>query len=158
MYLSASKYLGGWDHSNQEEKDAYNKVVEALSLQNSRCEHSPSITVDVTVAYWRKANAIHSWFVANTQDGNDNCQKSYVSRENLIELLKKCQKVLKVRGKKDEKDKVLSILPPQSGFFFGSTDVDESYWEDVEITISQIEKILNNKELENFEFYYQASW
>jgi hypothetical protein len=158
MYLSASKYLGGWEHSSQEEKDAFDKVVKALAIEGGPSDHSPSITVDVTVGYWRKANAIHNWFVQNAQDGVDNCEKAYVSREKLVELLKTCQKVLKAKGKKDAKEKVLSILPPQGGFFFGSTDVDDDYWDDIKLTISQIENILNNKKFENFEFYYQASW
>jgi len=158
MYLSASKYLGNWEHSNEEEKAAFRKVADALEITDSTCDESPSITVDLTVGYWRKANAIHNWFVHNAQDGVDNCEKHYVSREKLTELLETCEEVLKAKGKPNQKDIVTSELPPQGGFFFGSTDIDESYWEDVELTISQIENILNNKKFENFDFYYQSSW
>lgn len=49
------------------------------------------------------------------------------------------------------------ILPTQSGCFFGSTDYDEGYWEDLELTISQLEKILAF-EGDQAEYYYHASW
>ena len=32
----------------------------------------------VEVAYWRKANAIHGWFVYNIQDGVDDQNEYYV--------------------------------------------------------------------------------
>jgi hypothetical protein len=50
------------------------------------------------------------------------------------------------------------LLPTQSGFFFGSTDYDEGYKQDLEYTVERIEKILNDSALEKCEFYYQSSW
>src|ERR1017187_4553583 len=47
------------------------------------------------VAYWRKANAIHGWFVNNVQNGIDQCQESVVTREQLNELLSVCYEVIK---------------------------------------------------------------
>ena len=44
--------------------------------------------------YWRKANAIHKWFVQNVQDGNDNCKEYYVSKESMQKLLDTVNKVL----------------------------------------------------------------
>ena len=44
--------------------------------------------------YWRKANAIHRWFVDNVQDGDDNCGTYYVSIDNLKELLATVDEVL----------------------------------------------------------------
>ena len=35
------------------------------------------------VGYWRKANAIHNWFVNNIQNGKDDCRRYEVSKENL---------------------------------------------------------------------------
>ena len=54
--------------------------------------------------YWRKANAIHKWFVDNLADGEDyNGHKLYVSQENMQKLLDIVNKVLKasvlVKGK-----------------------------------------------------------
>lgn len=158
MYLSASKYIGNWDHSNKQEVEAFKKISSALELEGISCPASPSITVDVTVAYWRKANSIHKWFVNNVQDNVDNCQKSYVSREALQSLLKDCKQVLSYRDKGDEKAVAMATLPPEEGFFFGSTEINDYYYEDIETTISQIEVVLNNPKLNDFDFYYQASW
>jgi hypothetical protein len=48
-----------------------------------------------------------------------------------------------------------SILPTQEGFFFGCTDYDDGYIQDLEDTIKQLEPILNDTE---GELYYHASW
>jgi len=90
--------------------------------------------------------------VSNLADGADNCESRHVSREQLTELLDECKKV-KAGGKEVAED----ALPPQEGFFFGSTDVDESYWEDIDNTIEQIERVLSNVP-EDWDFEYQASW
>jgi hypothetical protein len=37
--------------------------------------------------YWRKANAIHQWFVENVQAGEADCREYYVSRTQLEALL-----------------------------------------------------------------------
>ena len=46
------------------------------------------------LAYWRKANQIHKWFVDNVQEGVDNCGEYYVSHEKLQELLDTVNNVL----------------------------------------------------------------
>ena len=40
------------------------------------------------VGYWRKANAIHGWFVKHCQGGVDECQETEIERGQLKELLK----------------------------------------------------------------------
>jgi hypothetical protein len=107
-------------------------------------------SVEVTCAYWRKANQIHSWFVREVQGGEDNCGEYYVSSDKLIELLAICKHSL------ENKDPAL--LLPQGGFFFGSTDIDEWYWNDLKSTISQLERILALPEFDNLSFYYNSSW
>ena len=72
-----------------------------------------------SVAYWRKANAIHKWFVDNVQNGTDDCGKYRVTVEQLKQLVKACKDILKDHSKAGE------LLPPQGGFFFGSTEIDE---------------------------------
>lgn len=101
------------------------------------------------VGYWRKANAIHNWFVNNVQDGRDECQRSYVSREQLQELLELVEKVLKDPGLAPE------LLPTRSGFFFGGTDYDEMYFKDLEDTKVILETALAE---EGGNLYYHASW
>jgi hypothetical protein len=55
-----------------------------------------------------------------------------------------------------EKDKAEALLPTQSGFFFGSTEFDEWYWQDVTSTIEIIDKCL--KMDDTWSFKYQSSW
>jgi hypothetical protein len=46
------------------------------------------------IGYWRKANAIHGWFVNNLADGVDECQQIPVSVTDLLLLKSACEKVL----------------------------------------------------------------
>jgi F0F1-type ATP synthase gamma subunit len=101
------------------------------------------------IGYWRKANAIHKWFVDNTQDGEDNCQESDVSIQQILVLYNLCKKVIKNPEKYNE------LLPMQEGFFFGSTEYSDYYLEYVKDTKKILKKCLNNP-LERYQ--YQASW
>lgn len=44
------------------------------------------------------------------------------------------------------------------GFFFGSTEVDGWYWEDIQNTIDQLTPIIKASRDKNVWFEYQASW
>lgn len=107
--------------------------------------------VKLQIAYWRKANAIHKYFVDQCAEGKDECQDTYVKREHLEDLLNRCETVLKDHNRANE------LLPTQSGFFFGSTDYDEWYYTDLEQTIPVLQKILKDSP-ETWEFEYKASW
>jgi len=100
-------------------------------------------------AYWRKENAIHNWFVVNVQKGEDDCGRYYVSKENIETLLTLVNKVLKNHAL------AAKLLPTQSGFFFGSTDFDEYYFEGLEYTKTVLEEAIK---CESDEFYYHSSW
>jgi len=150
MYLTASKYVGRWSHADEKEKKAYDAIAKAAGLGGFVCKESPSLVVEMTAAYWRKANAIHGWFVENVQSGEDNCARYYVSRDNMQELVKLCKKVTKTRD--------ASELPPQSGFFFGTTAIGDDYFYDVQNTIEQLTAVLGDERFKDCEFYYQASW
>jgi hypothetical protein len=47
-----------------------------------------------------------------------------------------------------------SLLPSASGFFFGATDYDEWYYNDITNTI----KILEDALVDGDDFYYTSSW
>jgi hypothetical protein len=162
MYLSATKYVYGADFLRNGEgsiervpNPAFDTLIEAIGLAAGDVrEDLPSATVSVTVGYWRKANAIHQWFVDNCGEGEDNCKPYDVSREKLLELRDLCREViLKPESGGD-------ILPTASGFFFGSTEYDEYYLEQVEETVELLDSILNNPKFEfgDWNFEYQASW
>jgi hypothetical protein len=103
------------------------------------------------VGYWRKANAIHAWFVDNVQGGVDECQESPVTREQLQTLFKLCEAVF-TQGYKPE-----SPLQPRAGFFFGNTDINGFFYEDLRKTIDILYKAFDD-EYAGYDFVYQASW
>ena len=103
--------------------------------------------------YWRKANAIHGWFVDNCQNGIDECQMSIVTRAQLIELKELCEKVVI--------NKTPELLEPREGFFFGSKTADDYYYSDLAETVRVLEEELQTKEPEDYwgvDYYYQSSW
>ena len=104
------------------------------------------------VMYWRKANAIHQWFVDNVQHGVDECAPHMVSLDDLCALRDTCRSVLDDRSLAEE------LLPPQAGFFFGSTEIDEGYWQDLEETWKVLDEVCNWTDLDKFSFTYQSSW
>jgi len=61
-----------------------------------------------------------------------------------------CKYVLKDREKAEE------LLPTQEGFFFGSTEYDEYYFEALEETVYVIDKEL--REYPDDEYIYHSSW
>jgi hypothetical protein len=149
MYLTAKKYL--WSDEDKELSAKINELVGVKADMENRWNGSSLVVkqIEVDAMYWRKANAIHGWFVKQCQDGKDECQESYVSRDKLNELLSYCRQALETKD--------AEILAPVGGFFFGSTEIDEYYWNDIEQTVIGLEKALTLPEKE-YEFYYQASW
>lgn len=114
------------------------------------------------VGYWRKANQIHNWFVENCQEGIDECQYSFVSEEQIKELLATCKKVVELQKQHDivggVTEELEELLPTQGGFFFGSTDYDVWYFQDVEGTIKILEKVIEETDFETQQLFYQSSW
>jgi len=139
------------------------------------------------IAYWRKANAIHAWFERHLTDdekGIENCRSYYVDKSLLQKLKRDCKTVLKsselvykdVPVKEYDYDqkqyvtvtkhlKVLDdpkvaeeLLPTQSGFFFGSTEYDEGYVEELKSTIEQIDEVLNTVDFDEYDVEYHAWW
>jgi len=107
---------------------------------------------DKEVGYWRKANAIHAWFVKNVQYGVDECQKVEVSVAKLKKLRTLVNKVLKNNKLASE------LLPTQSGFFFGSTEIDKWYMEELESTKEILDRAIAMNKEKLVKFYYESSW
>ena len=116
------------------------------------------------VGYWGKANAIHKWFVDNIQDGVDDCKEYYININDIKKLIDVCKQVKEsLESSYDSKTNsylntkvAQELLPSQMGFFFGDTDYNEYYLEDINNTINQLEPLLKKKE--NEYFYYLSSW
>ena len=147
MYLRAKRYVSNFDF-RPDDKELNQKIRESLGLNH--LNDSDGLEVSVTVGYWRKANQVHQWFVDNVQRGEDDCKSYWVQKSKMKELLDLCKEVLETKN--------ADLLPPQSGFFFGSTEVDEFYWSDIEHTIKTLESVLNDESLKEYDFEYQSSW
>ena len=150
MYLYATDYVNGYFN-----KEGYDHAVKALGAEEFLSKHSysrvGSADVKVEVAYWKKANAIHKYFVDNLQGGVDECQTTCVSREELQCLLDICNEVM------EDRSKAKDLLPTQSGSFFGSTEYDEWYYDGIGHTIRQLTSILEDAP-KRWDFEYRASW
>ena len=121
------------------------------------------ISISYPVGYWRKANAVHNWFVSNVQDGRDECQKSYVSSQNLRDLREACKAVLAVEHRPEKVVMETAVewgLAPKGGFFFGSLEYDEWYFGDLRYTVETINRLENKGVFDNAwtDTEYQASW
>lgn len=146
MYLNRRIYVG---------RHRYNKDVKPPAMAVEGVDVNKVKYIIEESAYWRKANAIHKWFVDNIQGGKDDCGEYYVSREQLKELFDVVVGVLSAHTE----DVALEKLPPQGGFFFGSTAIDEYYWEDLEDTKKQLTEIMSIPvEKDDGDYYYQSSW
>ncbi len=142
MYLKGKRYL--WH--NERDEIADEPVIKKLT--NGRQLKQ----VEFELGYWRKANAIHQWFVANCQEGEDDCGEYLVQYSDLVKLRDICKEV--IDNKKTE------LLPTASGFFFGSTEYDEWYWDGIQYTYELMSELCQDDDITDgsIDVYYQSSW
>lgn len=153
QYLEARRFVSGYPHSKDDERELFTTITEAVGMDGKHDERFA--TVSVNVAYWRKANQIHNWFVREVQGGEDDCKTYYVSREKLLELENLCRQV----AESGEPELAAELLPTGSGFFFGSTDYDEYYFEEVSQTAKRLAELAGLPDgMNGFDFYYNSSW
>lgn len=150
MYLNRTYCVSNYDFEPDSRQSAFQKICDALGTKS---EITGSITVRLPGVYWRKCNQVHNWFVNNCQNGEDNCGYYYVSREQVEELLGIVKQILANHELAGE------LLPPQSGFFFGDTEINEYYFQDLEYTQKNLERLLASTEGDAFGGYeYHSSW
>ena len=142
MYLTAKRYIYDFGDGKALREQLQDLKVNGMNVKELSYE----------AGYWRKANAIHQWFVINVQKGVDNCREYLVTTEQLETLLELVNDVLRNRDKAEE------LLPTCNGFFFGSDLYDEGYFDDLLQTKAIIENILSIDDLPKYDFYYSSSW
>ena len=169
LYLSSKENNGAvyrtdeeYDALSEEEKpQETQKIYVGDSPVTSKPWHKPDVW---QVAYWRKSNQIHSWFVQECQGGEDDCREQVVPREKIVELRDLCREVLRTRNHE--------LLSPTAGFFFGSTDIGEWYWRDLEETVVMLNRALDvapgvsffsspeefKDAKDKYDFVYSSSW
>jgi hypothetical protein len=147
MYLEKRTDVRQWNF--QKEEDQFEVVVKKGGVTYPKINPKNVTTIVEEAGYWRKANAIHRWFVENVQDNVDNCGEYFVPLSSLEELLELCEKVKLNPEQADE------LLPTSSGFFFGGDEYDEWYFDKIDYTIEVLKEALSDKDSS---YYYSSSW
>lgn len=153
MYLYLSKYesCGSWTPNYESRKvDFYPQELAEFGKEIDERNFMSKETL-YRVGYWRKSNAIHKWFV-DLADGEDKCQKIYVSLERIKDLRNIVNRVL------NTPELAKDLLPVCEGFLFGSTDYDEWYFEDLKYTKDLLDRVIVLAEKYDYDIVYQASW
>ena len=148
MYLYAKKYVSNAEYLKQ--GDAFDVITSRVNATGFIKDH---LFVEGQVAYWRKDNAIHNWFITNYANGTDDCTPVAIPKEALIELRDLCKMISTMQNP----ELAMKWLPPVSGFFFGSDQIDEWYWGSIQETHDMIDNILKTVP-DEWSFEYQASW
>ena len=151
MYFYGKRYLWDFDFGDLNDR----AVIEAVGKQFPEIRGAQIKQVEAEFKYWRKANAIHKWFVDEIQDGVDECQESFVEVEKLYQLRDLCQQAV------NDPDRAAELLPTGGGFFFGSTDYNEWYHRDIKETLDWLNDFLLKDALnamKGWDFYYRSSW
>lgn len=147
MYLHRRRYVQNWSHFTPEQRREVTLTVGGREIELK----DPAYIIE-QVGYWCKANAIHAWFVDNIQYGEDDCKEYYVNPELLTDLKSKIEEALLQTVNSPDQP----VLPTRAGFFFGGTEYDQYYLDDLRETLVIIEEALSDPEAGDL--YYQSSW
>lgn len=133
-------------YDNDLKKDLFGveKYKEGPELDN------PDAFVQKNVAYWRKANQIHAWLINNGTNREEDYY-CHISIDKLKELKNVCENIL------DDHTLADILLPTQAGFFFGSIDYDDWYYEDLQDTIHILDAIIDTH-TDEYRYVYIASY
>lgn len=161
-WVDGEMYVGGWDwYKDGAEKTLYNTLTELVGFTpNPESPHfdvfkgeDGEFKLRGGLYYWRKTNAVHNFFVQEAQGGVDECQYAPLEEGVLDELLTRIALV------QADPDKAPQLLPPVAGFFFGSTDFDEWYFEDLKNTAEKLPEWILKAEVAGATGYaYRSSW
>ena len=179
MYLYKKTYVKNWNHMSPEERHKIT-IKKGNKVRKDIKPERVSYIVE-EVGYWRKFNALHNRFVQDCADGVDDCKEMLVPKETMEQILNDLKEI-KVSLDKSPKKKVQvevgwsggekmydeievyedtsvveDLLPPTPGFFFGSTEVDKYFYQEVCNTIELFEELLTENEGAG-DFHYEASW
>lgn len=146
MFLTAERYV----------RDYKGESVEV----NAKGHYGTVTNFTTEVKYWRKANAIHGWFVRNVQNGTDDCKRYPVYREHIEMLSRDIQEALDNRDKiNDDELDYSNPLEPTRGCFFGSYEIDMWYFDQLKDTGELFNQLLSDNDFWEYnQVFYQSSW
>lgn len=159
MYFYARKTtyksFSEWDQNRKVDETNYPKDLKIFSdYIYDRNFKSVETETRYQIGYFRKFNALHSYIVKTFANGVDNCQDIILYKEDVEKIKKVLDDVLEA----NTEEKAKELLPTQSGFYFGGTDYDEFYFEDVKDAADLMQSFLDNFDFENYQLVYRASW
>lgn len=157
MYLYRTLYVSEYNQkadkiqSTVEVKQKDQAESKDISLLSFKLEPQE---IKERVVYWRKANAIHGFFLG---ENTDDCREFEVTIEQIKDLSEICTKIL------DDRELAPLLLPTRDGFFFGDVEYGEYYFEDIEQTKRDLERVIaQDAEAQEkgifFDYTYFASW
>ena len=90
--------------------------------------------------YFRKVNCIYGYCADNEliEDG----EVAMLDHEHMLDILKRAKEILSQPTEKKKLAKGKELLPTQGGFFFGSTDYDKWYIEDIAEVAKKFEDMI----------------
>lgn len=162
MYLRSLPRIEGMDldqilsaqanlHKHEKENDEmYQKIKMHIKHFEEFDMSWRSMFTDI--AYWRKANQIHDWFVETVQGGQDDMSHYELTRDQLLELHNKCLEVLA------RETPPWDVLPTRPGPFFGNISYDHYYFHEIDRTKTLLENLLENFDFETNYILYHANW
>lgn len=82
----------------------------------------------------------------------ENYEDIEINKQQVEDLVNICKQVLK------EKSKAKTLLPNIEGFFFGSTEYDEMYFDNVELVLQRFQYLLKTFNFEKDKLIMSCSW
>ena len=131
-----SKYNETKERLEEIKKQLDAEYIKSIDEQNSKVikeleNEMEKINPWNEVAYFRKVNFLIPFF-----GYEENCSNIEIDKYQVEYLIETCNEVLA------NHDKASFLLPTQAGFFFGNTDYDDWYFDNVQNVKEKFEEIL----------------
>lgn len=141
---------------------------------------------EVATLIWRKENHIHKWWVDRHPEGDNG--EDTVSGDDLLEFYETCEKVMHSLNKGELETQTVpngwtyengvktehtreavsykntevaeELMPPQAGFFYGSTAIDEYYYHSLDNVIKEFKPFIEDlrKTPDGYDGIYWSWW
>jgi hypothetical protein len=125
-----------------------------LDMDLIKVERDNGVDFDFPVMYWRKANAIHRYFVDIIGSGVDDCEPIPVTIPDIEDFIKVLEEV------RSNPNRAPELLPTCSGCFFGDTAYKDYYFKYIDDTLDCFNELVAESKLDSIpsKLFYQASW
>ena len=104
-------------------------------------------------AYFRKVNFLLPYF-----GYEENLSEIVISRCEVEELVDDCKRVLAAKDTDEAESVADELLPTEEGFFFGNTDYDNWYFNDVREVADKFAEILDTFDFDKNELVMSCWW